>query len=225
MRRANGAGGVVYLGANRRKPYGAKVTESICPVEKDGKTIYKPKYKYIGYFKTKKEAEAYLDSYINATQEEKEEMLSASIKTIPDVCGDLVLTAADRMRLNSVLNGMKERCYNPESENYKNYGAKGVKVCKEWLDDPLSFHLWAMLYGYMEGLSIDRIDPRGNYEPSNCRWTDTFVQNANKRAKHDDCYSCMFRNAYINRLHETCRERVLLSKEKGKTSEEESESC
>lgn len=64
---------------------------------------------------------------------------------------------------------MKQRCYNEKHHAYKNYGAKGIKVCDEWqnYDD---FILWGFENGYEVGLTIDRINPNEDYKPSNCEW-------------------------------------------------------
>ena len=76
---------------------------------------------------------------------------------------------------------MKDRCYNPNDKRYKNYGRRGIKVCDEWLNSFENFYNWAVNNGYQEGLTIDRIDVDGNYEPSNCRWVTTKEQQFNKR--------------------------------------------
>lgn len=65
---------------------------------------------------------------------------------------------------------MKQRCFNPNARAFKWYGAKGIKVCDEWIHDFATFRKWAYDNGYIEGLSIDRIDSKKDYCPENCRW-------------------------------------------------------
>lgn len=76
---------------------------------------------------------------------------------------------------------LRQRCQNPANKGYANYGGRGIKVCAEWQDFD-AFRNWARANGYRAGLSIDRIDNDGNYEPSNCRWTTATQQARNKRA-------------------------------------------
>jgi len=67
----------------------------------------------------------------------------------------------------------------PEQEGYARYGAKGITLCEEWKEDKTKFFEWSLKNGYTDYLAIDRIDSYGNYEPSNCRWTDRATQGRN----------------------------------------------
>lgn len=65
------------------------------------------------------------------------------------------------------------RCYSvPETKKsvYNTYKGKGIRVCDEWLFSVISFYDWAISAGWVPGLVIDRIDSKGHYEPSNCRF-------------------------------------------------------
>ncbi len=78
---------------------------------------------------------------------------------------------------------MKQRCYNPNNHNFKNYGERGIKVCQEW-------HTFEQFFADMgpmpDGLTLDRIDNAGNYEPSNCRWATKQQQRQNQRNKNQN---------------------------------------
>lgn len=92
-------------------------------------------------------------------------------------------------RLYSVWKTMKKRCENKNCKSYQWYGAKGVSVCDEW-KEYINFREWALKNGYdplasYGDCTIDRVNPYGNYEPSNCRWVSMAMQAKNKRASAD----------------------------------------
>lgn len=79
--------------------------------------------------------------------------------------------------------GAKNRCQNINNKDYAYYGSRGIKFCDRWekfenfLEDMGEKPL---------GLTLDRIDNNGNYEPGNCRWATYKVQNNNQRARYSN---------------------------------------
>lgn len=95
----------------------------------------------------------------------------------------------NNIRLYNIYSNIKVRCYNKNCPDYKNYGARGIKMCDEWLNDFVSFYNWATANGYEDNLTIDRINNDGNYEPSNCRWITLQEQAYNKRTNRYITYN------------------------------------
>lgn len=84
-------------------------------------------------------------------------------------------------RLYTIWRSMKQRCYNKNNIRYNDYGGRGIAVCDEWRNDFQAFYTWAVLHGYDNNLTIDRIDVNKDYEPNNCRWLTLPQQNRNTR--------------------------------------------
>lgn len=88
-----------------------------------------------------------------------------------------------KTRLYHVWEGIKTRCNKSTDKSYKHYGARGIRVCDEW-NTPIAypvFETWALKNGYLPGLTIERINVDGNYEPSNCKWIPPAQQSNNTR--------------------------------------------
>lgn len=83
-------------------------------------------------------------------------------------------------KLKYVYRAMKNRCNNKKTDNFKNYGGRGIKLCEEWERNSKAFYDWAIKNGYKEGLQIDRINVDGDYCPENCRFV-TPKENSNNR--------------------------------------------
>ena len=95
------------------------------------------------------------------------------------VDGEIAFCKTDwsNRRIKEIFDGMKQRCYNKNNKSYRWYGAKGIKICDEWMNNPTLFEEWSIKNGYSYELTIDRIDSSKDYSPDNCRWV-TQINNA-----------------------------------------------
>ncbi len=91
--------------------------------------------------------------------------------------------AKSHPQATAAMHHMKSRCYDKNSKDFYNYGARGITICKEWLNDINKFVEWSIKNGFEENkeLSIDRINPKLGYSPDNCRWTNPIIQGRNTR--------------------------------------------
>lgn len=83
-------------------------------------------------------------------------------------------------KLYEVWQGMRSRCNYKGNSDYHNYGGRGIKISTEWRDYNV-FQKWAIEHGYIQGLTIERIDVDGNYCKENCCWIENKIQAQNTR--------------------------------------------
>ena len=93
-------------------------------------------------------------------------------------------TLDKRTRLYNIWGNMIARCYAQNASGFERYGGVGITVCDEWRNSYEAFATWAREHGYSEDLTLDRINGKGNYEPSNCRWVTRVEQQNNRKNNH-----------------------------------------
>lgn len=81
---------------------------------------------------------------------------------------------------------MRNRVLNPNNTEYRHYGGRGIKICERW--DSVENFIEDMYPSFVVGLTLNRIDPNGNYCPENCNWATESEQGHFKR-KREGCSS------------------------------------
>ena len=105
----------------------------------------------------------------NVCLQEKEMRLSNGYKAKSCGC-DKIKHGESKTRLYNIWRGVLKRCLNSKNKDYPNYGGRGITICPKWSESYIEFRDWALVNGYNDSLTIDRINNDGNYEPSNCEW-------------------------------------------------------
>ena len=99
---------------------------------------------------------------------------------------------------------MLRRCENSTCKDYPAYGERGIKVCKAW-HDGAEFIRWCLASGYQQGLTIERENVNGHYEPDNCTWVPNPLQSKNMRKNrfltHDGKTLCISDWARLKGIH------------------------
>jgi len=139
-------------------------------------------------------------------------------------CGCLRLEEMKKGRESNITHGMtdtptyrswqsmKIRCTNQSSPDWEDYGGRGIIVCDQWMNSFENF-LNDMGERPSEGFSLDRIYVNGNYEPSNCRWSDMQTQmnnttNVRYITYNGETHSIAEWSVIININEETLRDRI-----------------
>ena len=96
----------------------------------------------------------------------------------------------DRVMQNSKLYhawvGMRRRCdLSVEPKRNARWAGRGITVWPEWQKSFVVFEAWALSNGYTDGLSLDRVNNDGNYEPTNCEWVSRSVNSKRCRAEYE----------------------------------------
>lgn len=102
-------------------------------------------------------------------------------KILSDMCNGNITHNMSKSRLYGIYKNMISRCYREKDIHYPAYGARGITVCDEWLNDRTKFFEWAITNGYSDELTIERKDNDKGYSPENCTWVTKLMQYKNKR--------------------------------------------
>jgi len=123
-----------------------------------------------------------------------------AVKSCGCLTGGKTTHNMSKTRLYREWASIKGRCYYKSQVGYKSYGARGIKMCDEWLNSFETFAEWALSNGYKDDLTIERIDNEKDYSPDNCKWISLGEQANNRRSNIAITYKGETRN-----LSEWCK--------------------
>ncbi len=98
----------------------------------------------------------------------------SNLEWAPTLYGECIFNKKTDKKIRNKIRVLYNHCYNEKSPDYKDYGKKGIKICKQWREDSISFLRWAKESGYEKGNWLYRYDKEGNYTPENCYWGKPF---------------------------------------------------
>lgn len=93
-----------------------------------------------------------------------------------------------KTKLYEIWCGIKGRCFCPSNTVFRYYGGRGITLCSEWMSFE-AFRDWALSNGYHHGLTIERKNTNGNYEPNNCTWIPREGQSSNRNGNLSIAYN------------------------------------
>ncbi len=153
------------------------------PLSECKKIIYKDNKKPIGLFECSSCGEQ--RERIHKTSVYNQYCQKCTLKTLHQN-NKIHPLVTHKHRLHRIINNMIQRTSNHRNKRFDDYGGRGIKVCQEWLNDRIKFYDWALVNGYSNKLSIDRINNDEGYFPENCRWATAEEQQANTRIRKDN---------------------------------------
>ena len=103
-------------------------------------------------------------------------------------------------RLYRIWKSMKSRCNLRTHPTYKDYGGRGITICREWQESYIAFREWALSHGYTNKLELERENVNKGYNSENCKWISHYEQTLNRR---DTLYITIGRKTI--KLREFCR--------------------
>lgn len=132
------------------------IVEKLQKKDKDGHSLYKGICKKCGYVRIARYNDLKIKKECNHVS------VCGMYKDAPNTWNEKTL--------RNIFKKMISRCYNESDKAYHWYGAKGIRICNEWLKNHSAFEKWALQNGYKKGLTIDRKNENEDYCPENCRW-------------------------------------------------------